>query len=589
MTDSTHHPKFLRTLRLAPAIGDWTTINDRPPTPNRVKIRPVSKAGFDSLPKEQLEVAHYVHYRLAELLTSALSTDLDIKVELHSIKAIQTIYERFSHDMNQDSLVQTTISVGNHGLMTLVLDWQLAEQIIDRLSGGMGQGSGASDFTGIEIGILEFQLEELIALLPMAWRQSMFQTAPLLETSVGHFKGHPKISAREAVVVFEIELSIGGGKTARLYWEYSNQSLRHLLSVYERITSHITPTVSLSEEALVTQNVPIRVILGEAQVTMNDLQTLQVGDVIILNNRIDKPLRLSVGSATDLLIQPGIIDDKLCAQVILWTEKMGSTARITPPISRIAASKSSSSSLKLNPTPYPNDSDFSEMGPLMADHPEESMPPSPLNQLTNQLHHEIGDHTRLSDEETSGLPTIPTPLWATDSDESPPPMDDLDPFAISPEDDPFALGDNDEASLDSDDPFDWDDDETDPFQLDSDRDVGVAQGITPPVYNRTQQLDDDYPAPMQDDHVREMDSAVPTRTQTTLSPSFPATLDDQLDDDDDFSLYKESMQSTSDSQDPFLAWGRSSPSSIERNDSNVVSSSLYDDDDDLFSTKGTPT
>ncbi|NBV42186.1 hypothetical protein EBR96_05395, partial [bacterium] len=59
-------------------------------------------------------------------------------------------------------------------------------------------------------------------------------------------------------------------------------------------------------------------VLGEAQITMGDLRAMQAGDVIVLNSTLDAPLKLVLGDSTELDVQPGVLDDRLCAQVILW-------------------------------------------------------------------------------------------------------------------------------------------------------------------------------------------------------------------------------------------------------------------------------
>jgi|GEM_PF-2390918 len=624
MSDRHPHPKFARVFRLTPAIGDWTTIKDRPQSPPRVSIRPVSKAGFDCLPKEQLEIAHYVHYRLAELLGHTLSTDLDLKIELHTIKAVQTVYEQFSTDMGDEPFVQTTVAIGSTGFMTLVLDWQLAEQMVDRLSGGSGQVSGANDFTGIEIGMLEFQLEEVIRQLPTAWRQSLFQQDLHLDTSVGTFKRHPKISARESVVVFEMEFSMGGAKTGRLYWEYPTQGLRHLLSQYERVSAHLTPTVALSDDALLTQNVLIRAILGDAQVTMRDLQSLQPGDVIVLNSRIDRPLRLVIGNQADLHIQPGMVNDKLCGQVIMWHDKTGLSSRMTPPITRIPAAHLNTP--RHDPLPSPSMQDDSEMGPLMYDHPEDTDPPSPLHHLTNQLRHDLSPATDPSDGWGEAIPAgdvspllqADDAVWQASSmddyDGLPPMMDghdadpprrapgtSLDPYQSvasypAPDDDddmPFAMLDHDaETTGVADDPLAFDGDADDPLAFDGDADDPLAfdgDADDPLAFDG----DADDPLAFDGDaddpfmQLGDEDDGVSFQHDRTTQPfsmeEDEDPMDSDLDGDFTFDLDDDPRPSMSPpaEDDPFAAWAQSDPYSIEGSDTHVVSSFSYDDDEPL--------
>ena len=70
---------YFRTIKLAPAVGDWTTIQYRDTDLDKNQVTAVQNINFDSLPKSELRYLHYLHYRLAEKMTKKLSKDLDVK------------------------------------------------------------------------------------------------------------------------------------------------------------------------------------------------------------------------------------------------------------------------------------------------------------------------------------------------------------------------------------------------------------------------------------------------------------------------------------------------------------------------------
>ena len=104
--------EFNRSIKLSPAIGDWTSIQYEEGDLNELSVSSIQNVNFDSLPKEQLKYVHYLHYRLAEKMTKKLSQDMDIKVELHSIEVMQMSYEDFLR-MSQEKLVQTNFKFKN--------------------------------------------------------------------------------------------------------------------------------------------------------------------------------------------------------------------------------------------------------------------------------------------------------------------------------------------------------------------------------------------------------------------------------------------------------------------------------------------
>ncbi|NBV42199.1 hypothetical protein EBR96_05460, partial [bacterium] len=174
---SNNQPRYSRTIKLSPAIGDWTRIADNQPTTSGLRVRSVVSTGFDSLPKEQLELAHYVHYRLGELIVQKLSSSMDIKVELHTVTALQMTYESFIQTYTSD-VVQSDIVFPDGNRINVLTDWALADQVVNRLTGGTGESDGSQEFSEIEASILEAQLDELLTLLPIAWKNS-WNNAPL--------------------------------------------------------------------------------------------------------------------------------------------------------------------------------------------------------------------------------------------------------------------------------------------------------------------------------------------------------------------------------------------------------------------------
>ncbi len=324
--------KYTRTIRLAPALGDWTMLSPDAVSEPPIKIRPIQSAGFDSLPRDVLRIAHYVHYRLGELICTKLSKDMDIKVEIHSVSASQMPYGHFVQSVG-NQVIQADLVAPSGDRINVLIDWPLAEQVIDRLTGGTGETSGSDEFSAIDAGILETQMEELVTLLPQVWLHSWEFDNLKFEFHAGAYHPSRKVSAREAYIVFEYQLLLGHGKIHRISWAYPNALIRTMLSNYELATRRITPSISLEEGALNRNKIPAKVILGNAQIAMSDLRALQVGDVLLLDSSINAPLKLLLGNGTELNVQPGTIDDRLCAQVILWNSdtRVSERRRPTPP------------------------------------------------------------------------------------------------------------------------------------------------------------------------------------------------------------------------------------------------------------------
>ena len=62
--------------------------------------------------------------------------------------------------------------------------------------------------------------------------------------------------------------------------------------------------------------VPVTVELGKSIISIQDLLTLDIGDVIELNQCIEDPLLIKVGEVPKFVGQPGKLNKKLAIQVL---------------------------------------------------------------------------------------------------------------------------------------------------------------------------------------------------------------------------------------------------------------------------------
>lgn len=397
--------KYTRTIRLAPALGDWTILSPDAVAEPPIKIRPIQSASFDSLPREALRTAHYVHYRLAELICTKISKDMDIKVEIHSVSASQMTYGHFVQSVG-DQVIQADLMAPSGDRINVLIDWPLAEQIIDRLTGGAGAATGSDEFSVIEAGILETQMEELVTLLPKVWLHSWEFDKLKFEFHAGTYHPSRKVSAREAYIVFEYQLLLGQGSIHRISWAYPNSLIRAMLSNYEIATRRITPSISLDEATLNRNKIQAKVILGNAQIAMSDLRSLQVGDVLLLDSSINAPLKLVLGNGTELNVQPGTIDDRLCAQIILWnTDTRVSSRRRHSPTTAVAAQVTPPISPPVIPIPLPVMNT-----PIEIEDKDDVFSPTPLTtSVSAHINDSIFDEVKSSDfEPATGSRTIDT-------------------------------------------------------------------------------------------------------------------------------------------------------------------------------------
>lgn len=310
---------YSRSIKLGPAIGDWTTVQYRDTDLEEISISSVQNINFDSLPRDQLKYVHYVHYRLAEQLTKKISLDMDIKVELHTITATQVSYEDFLISQ-QDKIVQSDFFIKEVGRVNVILEWNLADMMVNRLTGGKGEALGVESFSSIEMSILKTQMDQIVPLFENAWKINQNLRDIALKTSFGVYQPDKKISLREAFILFTFYFYFGKDELRKLVVAYPNPVLRRLLYLRALEPDPLKQRIMFFPQTLRSIKVPLKVVLGQASLTMKELQNLQSGDVVMLDRLLTSPVDLCVGNKKFMKVQPGVLDNSLCVQLIQWDE-----------------------------------------------------------------------------------------------------------------------------------------------------------------------------------------------------------------------------------------------------------------------------
>ena len=298
-----YNRKFHRTIKLAPAIGDWTTVHQRE-SADAIEIHPIRTSNFDSLTREQLRFLHFLHYRLAERLCVKFSTDMDIKVELHTVLATQMSYQEFLENAKEKVIQADVVFSAGHKI-NLLFDWDLADMMINRLVGGSGSVGQSESFTSMETSILKAQIEALLPEVAETW--CIPSAHSVNDFSLGAYRRNPKISSREAYVQFAFYLVFGQQELRKFVIAYPNTLLRELVYQWQINKPKKEKKVHFSKKTLQALKVSVAVSLGTASLTMSELRQLRVGDVIVLDTVTDQPLKVHFGADSEpWLGYPGV-------------------------------------------------------------------------------------------------------------------------------------------------------------------------------------------------------------------------------------------------------------------------------------------
>ena len=308
-------------LLTAISSGDVETEELAQPTESR-KIKIYDFKRPDKFSKEQIRTVSIMHETFARLTTTALSAQLRSLVQVHVASVDQLTYEEFIRSIPNP----TTLGVINmdplKGSAILEVDPAITFAIIDRLFGGKGEGTKVTrDLTDIETTVMEGIIVRILGNMREAWSQVID-----LRPRLGQIETNPQfaqiVPPSEMVVLVTLETKVGEvegmmnfcipyltiepiiSKLSAQYW-YS--------SVRRGAT---TENLNILRERLSTIAVPMIVEIGLMDLTVREVLSLNLGDVIRLPEaNINESMALRVGDRKKFWCKPGQIGNKLAVQV----------------------------------------------------------------------------------------------------------------------------------------------------------------------------------------------------------------------------------------------------------------------------------
>jgi len=309
-------------LLTAISAGDTETEDFRPVNDTR-KIKIYDFKRPDKFSKEQIRTVSIMHETFARLTTTALSAQLRSMAHVHVASVDQLTYEEFIRSIP----TPTTLAVINmdplKGNAILEIDPSVTFSIIDRLFGGTGQGTKVQrDLTDIESSVMEGIIVRILANMREAWTQVID-----LRPRLGQIETNPQfaqiVPPSEMVVLVTLETKVGEEEGMMNFCIpyitiepiISKLSSQFWFSSVRR--SSTTQYMGVLKEKLSTVDMDVVAEIGTINLSVRDVLSLRVGDVVRLSNvRVGDPFTLSVGSKKKFLCQAGVIGRKVAVQVL---------------------------------------------------------------------------------------------------------------------------------------------------------------------------------------------------------------------------------------------------------------------------------
>jgi flagellar motor switch protein FliM len=284
------------------------------------EVRPYDFQRPHQLSRLQLDAITLMMESYLRLASNFLSTYLRTPVQIQHLSTEQMSYEQYVEGVTIPSVLALfTINQSGSGLLESSPEVTLA--IIDRALGGPGLGHFARrELTEIEQTIYRRIMERLLSLLTQSWSSVMpFETAV---DTIEYNPAFTQVSAEgDLVVVQQQQISIDR-HTGTLSWVWPYLSIepfalmlgRHALGRED--DQDVKPESQEMLRHLGRSKVQAEVILGRTTISLGEFRHLRAGDVVVLKNRYDKPMILSVAKQEKFQVLAGKVGGHLAVRVI---------------------------------------------------------------------------------------------------------------------------------------------------------------------------------------------------------------------------------------------------------------------------------
>lgn len=271
--------------------------------------------------KEHLRTLIIIFEHYGRLLSTNLPAYLRKNVQVEVMNAEATTYSEFSNALSNPVLLGVINFAPLEGNIIIELDNGLGYAIIDRMLGGAGQPMDKiRDFSEIELTIIERIMTICTNLLIEPW-SSVIDLQPKLERIETNSQFAQIISPSEMTSIITIHIKIG-----------SVEGLMNICIPYECVESVIdrlntkywystmkekddTMYQDIIESTIEKAKIPIRAVLGKSTISFNDFTTMQVGDIIRLNKKVDDAMDIYVGNLKKFSALPGASSDAYAVRI----------------------------------------------------------------------------------------------------------------------------------------------------------------------------------------------------------------------------------------------------------------------------------
>lgn len=261
--------------------------------------------------KEHLRTLEIIFEHYGRLLSTNLPVYLRKSVQVEVMNSEAVTYSEFSNALSNPVLLGIVNFEPLQGNIILEMASNIGFAIVDRMLGGRGDPlDKPREFTEIELLVIERVLAVCVNLLREPW-QNVIDISPTMDRIETNSQYAQIISPGEMIAIVTINIRIGdveGLMNVCLPFITLEDIMDKLNTKYwfSNIQSKDDHDYTEEIETLIQRaKIPVKAVLGNSLISVNDFITLQPGDIIRLDTKVEDDLDVFVGSMRKFTALPG--------------------------------------------------------------------------------------------------------------------------------------------------------------------------------------------------------------------------------------------------------------------------------------------
>lgn len=290
---------------------------------SKANVRSYDFSSPDKFSKEQVRTLQMIHDGMTRLLNASFSALLRSVVTTSLVSVTEQSYEEFIRALSNPTVIGIFSLSPLDGSALMEINPNLVAAMYDRLLGGKGDIPPENrELTDVEQSVVEGMIfQRILNSFKDAWA-TIIQVKPRLEALETN-PGFSQIVApndRVASLVFDVKLGEIQGVLNLCIPHIVIEPIAPKLSAqlwfsgsYKGSTEE---TKHLVKQRLKSAKIPLLIELGFTDLTLRELLSLNVGNVIRLDNAVDDLLRLKIGNQTKFFVKPGVKRGKVAVKIV---------------------------------------------------------------------------------------------------------------------------------------------------------------------------------------------------------------------------------------------------------------------------------